>query len=399
MRLSSDFVAPAVGRQRAVVALAILSLTAGFLHATIIDAHRGHGIAAGTFTALAVFQVAWAGLVVTRPSRPVLALGAAANAAVVIGYALSRTTGIGFVDGFEDVEPVTFPDAVATALEVLLVGGALFLLRPEAAERPGFARLSTAGLGLLSLAVAGVGVPAAAAGASAEHAHGGSDDAAAGDHAEAADHAHGAGGGHGAGEHGDHQADEGAATPEQRAAAAKLLSDTKEGLWQWSDAAKAEAAGFRTIGDAGTGNEHLINWKWIDDDTVLDPDHPESLVYRPTPAGRVLEAAMFMVAPGTADADLPDVGGPLTQWHIHDNLCMSPERIDRGAPQRFVVGLTNAEGGCDRGENLPDAQMLHVWVVEHECGPFSSLEGVGAGQAVEEEQDPNADPKCQHSEH
>lgn len=42
--------------------------------------------------------------------------------------------------------------------------------------------------------------------------------------------------------------------------------------------------------------------------------------------------------------------------------------------------------------------MLHVWVVPHECGPFSSLEGVGAGQAVSEELDPNADPDCQHSE-
>jgi hypothetical protein len=43
--------------------------------------------------------------------------------------------------------------------------------------------------------------------------------------------------------------------------------------------------------------------------------------------------------------------------------------------------------------------MLHVWVVEHECGPFSALEGVGAGQAIREEQDPNAPPDCQHSEH
>jgi hypothetical protein len=43
--------------------------------------------------------------------------------------------------------------------------------------------------------------------------------------------------------------------------------------------------------------------------------------------------------------------------------------------------------------------MLHVWVVEHECGPFSSLEGVGAGQAITEEPDPSARPECQHSTH
>jgi len=41
--------------------------------------------------------------------------------------------------------------------------------------------------------------------------------------------------------------------------------------------------------------------------------------------------------------------------------------------------------------------MLHVWTVERECGPFSSLEGVGAGQAVTEAEDPDADPVCQRS--
>ena len=51
-----------------------------------------------------------------------------------------------------------------------------------------------------------------------------------------------------------------AVTPEQQAAADKLLADTKAILPQWADSAVAEAAGFRTIGDGVTGNEHLINW-------------------------------------------------------------------------------------------------------------------------------------------
>ena len=70
-----------------------------------------------------------------------------------------------------------------------------------------------------------------------------------------------------------------------------------------------------------------------------------------------------------------------------------------GHPARRVVGLTSPEGTCGRGERLPDAAMLHVWIVDHPCGPFSSLEGVGAGQAIDEAQDPNADPACQHSAH
>ena len=73
MLIPADIGAPPVDRQRAVVALALLSLTAGFLHATVIGAHRGHGLADHAFTALAIFQVAWAGLVILRPSRPVLA--------------------------------------------------------------------------------------------------------------------------------------------------------------------------------------------------------------------------------------------------------------------------------------------------------------------------------------
>jgi hypothetical protein len=162
-------------------------------------------------------------------------------------------------------------------------------------------------------------------------------------------------------------------------------------------------AGFRSIGDCITGNEHLVNWDWINDDTVLDPDHPESLVYRCERDGtRVLEAAMYMAPAGTPDDEVPDVGGPITQWHIHNNLCYSPAEDVDGAPQRRVVGLSSGPNGdqCQNGEYLsPQAPMLHVWVAPHECGPFSALEGVGAGQAIQEQQDPNAPVDCQHSTH
>src|SRR5918997_6308107 len=110
-----------------VAALALLSVAAGFIHAAVVDSHRGHGVAATVFTALAVFQVGWAGLVHFRPARWVLAVGAAANAAIVGGWVLSRTSGIPFIDGFEDREEVALTDAVSTALEVLIVLGAVVL--------------------------------------------------------------------------------------------------------------------------------------------------------------------------------------------------------------------------------------------------------------------------------
>ena len=93
-----------------VAALALLSVAAGFIHAAVVDSHRGHGVAAGVFTAIAVFQIGWAGLVHFRPARWVLALGAAVNAAIVGGWALNRISGIPFIDGFQDPEDVGLTD-------------------------------------------------------------------------------------------------------------------------------------------------------------------------------------------------------------------------------------------------------------------------------------------------
>ena len=148
-------------------------------------------------------------------------------------------------------------------------------------------------------------------------------------------------------------------------------------LPQWSDYKVAEAAGFRSIGDALTGHEHFINWDWINDDVVLDPDMPESLVYAPQPDGsKKLVSAMYMLPDDVALEDVPDIGGALMQWHIHDNLCFTnaPE-----APK--VAGLTNAQGECNAPlVKFRPAPMIHVWITPHRCGPFAALEGVGAGQ-------------------
>ena len=409
-------------RRDDVVALSLLSVAAGFLHAAVIDAHRGHGIAAGVFAGLAVFQILWAGLVLARPNRALLGVGAVVNLAIVVGWVISRTSGIGFISGFEDVEAVGVTDAVTTGLEAAIaIGAALLASSPERRLLP--TTLRPIGLGLVALAVAGAGVPAAAQAGSA-HAHDGGEEHAAAGHGHDDEHAahspeeHALATGQGADvhEHGEaeHAAfpiiqvkDDGSlvggdpdATPEQRAAAEKLLADTKAGFWQWTDEKAVHAAGFRSIGDGGTGTEHLVNWNWINDDVVLDPNHPESLVFDTVPDGtRRLAAAMYKVPAGTPDAEVPDVGGTLTQWHIHNNLCYSPAEMVDGFPQRRVVGINSGDGNCSVGESLgpPHAQMLHVWLRPHECGPFSSLEGVGAGQKVAEAEDTAAPVECQRS--
>ncbi len=199
---------------------------------------------------------------------------------------------------------------------------------------------------------------------------GGSSGPGGGDHDHGGD---GGGGLPGPGDH-DHDHDEGTgtgATPEQEARAAALLAATEASIPKWASTRAAHAAGFRSIGDAVTGFEHWVNWEWFLDDVVLDPEHPESLVYRVLSDGtRVLESAMYILPLGATMADVPDVGGPLTPWHIHDNLCW-----DFSRPTPIVVATT-VSGVCPIGTLFVTPPMLHVWIVDTPCGRFAEIEGV-----------------------
>jgi len=168
-------------------------------------------------------------------------------------------------------------------------------------------------------------------------------------------------------------------TPEQQAAAENLIAITVVRLPQWSDYKVAEAAGFNSIGDGITGVEHFVNWDWINDGIVLDPDFPESLVYEPQPDGsKKLVSAMFMLSDDVALEDAPDIGGALMQWHIHDNLCFTDD-----PKAARVGGVTSSGGTCPPGlVKFRPAAMIHIWITPHRCGPFAALEGVGAGQIV-----------------
>jgi hypothetical protein len=177
-------------------------------------------------------------------------------------------------------------------------------------------------------------------------------------------------------------------SPEQQAAAENLIAVTLVRLPKWSDYEEAVAAGFHSIGDAATGHEHFVQWDWIDDDVTLDPDHPESLVYEPQPDGsKKLVSAMYMLPSDVALENVPDIGGALMQWHIHDNLCFT---TDPEAPQ--VAGVTSSNGDCPSGlQTFVPAPMIHVWITAHRCGPFAALEGVGAGQIQ-----PGEERLCDH---
>jgi hypothetical protein len=168
-------------------------------------------------------------------------------------------------------------------------------------------------------------------------------------------------------------------TPEQQARAEQLVRDTLRDLPKWADPNVAYAAGYRSIGDGFTGDEHYVNWSYVNDSHILDSHFPESLVYETRNGKKTLVAAMYMMPFGSRFTDAPDVGGALTQWHVHSDLCL---RDDPSDPSRKIVfTLVNPDAECPAGSSKAgNTPMLHVWIVSNKCGPFAALDGIGGGQ-------------------
>ncbi|HEY8543439.1 MAG TPA: hypothetical protein VIL36_00260, partial [Acidimicrobiales bacterium] len=267
----------------------LASIAAGVIHATAAGAHSEHDQTVYAFVAAALFQVGWGALALLRSGGPVALAGALGNLAVLGGWVLAKTSGIGFIDGLEESEGVQFADGLAAGLAAAAVLFALVQLvgKPLVARQPRLPLLGAAAV--LSVVLA---VPGMVKTGSHSHAGGGHGDSAHmdghGDHAEGEPAGHAEGEGH-----------EGAVvppkpydpnlpidlsgvegvTPQQQAAAENLIAITLDRLPQFEDPAHAFALGYRSIGDSITGHEHFIKWDLINDDKVLDPDYPEALVY------------------------------------------------------------------------------------------------------------------------
>ena len=359
---------PVVSRSAAtpwLVVAGLASLGGGAIHFAAAGAHGDHKQAVLVFTALAIAQLGWGGVALARRDRLVAQAGVALGLVAVAGWALAKAVGLPFVDGLQTPEPVQFADlsaAMLAAVATVLAAAAVSAGRGS----PGL-RLPTWLVVAAVTVVTGAGTVATSGhhhqGVTAlGHVHGGtSTTAAAHAHVVPYDPALPI----------DLSGTPGV-TPQQQAAAENLVAITLARLPRWSDARVAERAGFHSIGDGFTGTEHLINQAFLKDNSTLDPDRPESLVYDTSSGGRRLVAAMYMLAPGTPLSAVPDIGGALVQWHVHDNLCFSPSG--------FVQGITNAAGACPAGQLKPTpAPMVHVWITKNACGPFAALEGIGGG--------------------
>jgi len=157
-------------------------------------------------------------------------------------------------------------------------------------------------------------------------------------------------------------------TPEQTNAAAEFVERCYQAAVRngWDRFEKGLADGYR-----GVDRHHYRNDEYMVDDQVLDPDHPEALMYYTVPpvgletAGKQ-RLAGFMFYGKTRESRGPQFGGPLTVWHFHS--WYRGQCVDQGLGIGWAV-----DGSCERGEvSYSSGEMMHVWMIDRSEGPFAT---------------------------
>ncbi|MDQ1632490.1 MAG: hypothetical protein QOC80_2462, partial [Frankiaceae bacterium] len=134
-------------------------------------------------------------------------------------------------------------------------------------------------------------------------------------------------------------------------------------------------AGYRVINKTGP-LVHVGMTAYLADGRVLDPNRVESLVYVDYAGRSMLLGAMYVAEPSAPQGPL--IGGALTSWHIHTNLCVNPVSGTALNPK--------GDGTCAPGSAIgPTAQMLHVWTIPYQGGPFADISTPALITAVTQE--------------
>lgn len=355
---------------------AAASFGAAGIHFAVMPEHWLEWKAAGAFFGvLAWLEIAWSVALLTMRKRVVVELGLLLQLGTICTWVLSRTAGLPFGPEKGQAEPAAFIDVLCSALEVVaVVAGLLLLVR----RVPRMRLRSPVALGAAGALIAGVvGSTSAALVPSVgrhQHAHG----ELAGGHVHAAAsgdipagwvagcHTHAATTGvtdladvgHAPG-----NCTDAPVTAAQRAAAERLAADTAAAVdSRFPTLASAERAGYIVVNQTGP-LVHVGKPAYMADGRMLDPQHVESLVYVSYGRVSMLLGAMYVAEPSVGQGPL--IGGALTSWHVHTNLCVDPVK---------GTALNPGPKGCAPGSAIgPTPQMLHVWTIPYQGGPFADI--------------------------
>ena len=166
------------------------------------------------------------------------------------------------------------------------------------------------------------------------------------------------------------------ATPAEIEAAAKLIYDTRKAVARYKTLNAAIAAGYVPMEPPNTDVIHYVNRSYMVDADVLDPQHVQSLIYYNDGHSAAPELIGAMYIMPRRGMDGPQIGGPLTVWHQHTNICFDNVT---GMAVAFVhqgddtFETRDKAGACPPGStNKTTPLMLHVWLIDNPEGPFAS---------------------------
>jgi hypothetical protein len=397
-----------------------LTLGAGAIHFAMAPDHFSEWWLFGVFFVTSAWlQIGLAAAVLLRPSTLLFKVGLVFSASIVVLWVVSRTSGLPVGPEHWTAEEIAPVDSLCAAFEIAAVIGFAVLLIPAARRRTVPREAASAvvgGITVLALGLTSYALTPSGLGAhGAEHHHTEADAAATQDTAtETHTHEHGSastGGATAAGVttdgtvtiagmsmpklggtgvlagtaiagcsmhhmttagHGPGACTDAPVTVAEMKAAESLVLTTRADLVNLPNLKSAYAAGYKDANVTGP-LYHVTNDEYLTDGKTLDPKAVESLVYYKAPNGTSLLLGGMYVAEGNKDGPL--VGGALTSWHSHTNLCINA-----------LTGTAlnkRADGTCAPGSAVePTGQMLHVWTVAYPGGPFGELDGPSLVTAI-----------------
>jgi hypothetical protein len=367
--------------------LAAASAGAGAIHLAMVPSHWDESVVEGVgFAMFGWLQLAFAAVVLVRPSRALLTGGAVVNAAAIATWTWSRTAGLPFGEHSGHAESAGFVDVTCVVFEgVLLVACLALLARPRLAgptTRSALAFTGTAAVAVLALTTAALASPSARDHASQSH----------GDHATAG-HEHGvetvADDAHHHddaaapvddkglsllhnGQHDEHMTIHTLDKNTQKALDAQLAV-TRQVAEQTPTVKSALAAGYRRVGPYMPGiGAHF--WRPIGAASfggpTLNPDgviddvdlrNPLMLIFDGTKPTSKIAGFMYYSMAGSEPAGF---AGRNDYWHFHEQLCLKQKGDTVDVPYGLDHAATQEQCDAVGGWMLKASQyMVHVWSV------------------------------------